>query len=234
MLGFKGGMQAGLTEISREKRKPFCILFNKMASSQPVFYSNATVSTSSLLPVYGPYPPSKIKPFKGQDNLGPLSIPYPEGYTPSTDASQWAIKQEEIKSRVKKIKRTAEVEQKQDMPMPAPNKTILRKAGGEVWTDATLLEWDPSWFRLFCGNLGNEVTDHVLAQSFKHYPSFVKGRVVRDKKTGKSKGFGFIAFRDAADGMKCIKEMDHKYVGHRPVKLTKSTWEDRNVDISAA
>ena len=47
--------------------------------------------------------------------------------------------------------------------------------------------------RVFCGDLGNEVTDEVLASAFRKYKSFDKARVVRDKRTGKKKGYGELA-----------------------------------------
>lgn len=72
-------------------------------------------------------------------------------------------------------------------------KKIMRKAAGNVWEDPTLEEWPENDYRIFCGDLGNEVTDDVLANAFKKYPSFVKARVIRDKKTLKSKGFGFVS-----------------------------------------
>lgn len=65
----------------------------------------------------------------------------------------------------------------------------------------------------------------VLAQ----YSSFNKAKVVRDKFTGKSKGFGFVSFQDPFDCAKCLREMNGKYVGNRPVKLTKSNWQDREI-----
>ena len=35
-------------------------------------------------------------------------------------------------------------------------------------------------FRLFCGDLGNDVSDEVLANAFRHkYPSFAKAKVRR-------------------------------------------------------
>lgn len=34
-------------------------------------------------------------------------------------------------------------------------------------------------FRIFVGDLGNEVTDNMLANAFKQYPSFQKARVIR-------------------------------------------------------
>jgi len=58
----------------------------------------------------------------------------------------------------------------------------------QIWEDETLKEWDPADFRIFCGDLGNDVTDEVLARTFGRYPSFVKAKVIRDKKTNKTKG----------------------------------------------
>lgn len=110
-------------------------------------------------------------------------------------------------------------------------KKMVRVAGGEKWEDASLMDWDPNDFRLFCGDLGNDVSDEVLVRTFSKYPSFQKAKVVRDKRTNKSKGFGFVSFRDPADFMRAMREMNGKYVGSRPIKLKKSNWKDRNVDV---
>ncbi|KAI9342919.1 hypothetical protein BDR26DRAFT_801622 [Obelidium mucronatum] len=110
-------------------------------------------------------------------------------------------------------------------------KKVLRAAGGEVWEDESMLEWDPKDFRLFCGDLGNEVGDELLVRTFSKYPSFVKAKVIRDKKTTKSKGYGFVSFKDPNDFVAALKEMDGKYVGNRPIKLRKSNWEERSVEM---
>ena len=65
-------------------------------------------------------------------------------------------------------------------------KKNLRVAGGQIWVDPTLEEWDPNDFRIFCGDLGNDVGDDVLTKAFNRFPSFVKAKVVRDKKTNKN------------------------------------------------
>ena len=49
------------------------------------------------------------------------------------------------------------------------------------------------------GNLGNEVGDDLLTQTFSRYPSFNKAKVVREKRTQKSRGFGFVSFADGVD-----------------------------------
>ncbi|KAN0097243.1 hypothetical protein V8E55_001689 [Tylopilus felleus] len=109
--------------------------------------------------------------------------------------------------------------------------TVLRKGAGKVWEDQTLLEWNPSWFRLFVGDLSNDVSDDVLANAFNKYPSFQKARVIRDRLSQKAK-YGFVAFSDPEDFLKAWKEMDGKYVGNRPVKLKKAdTTAIRPVEI---
>lgn len=63
-------------------------------------------------------------------------------------------------------------------------------------------------FRIFCGDLGNDVTDEMLVRVFGKYPSFQKAKVVRDKRTNKTKGFGFVSFKDPQDFIKAMKEMN--------------------------
>lgn len=110
-------------------------------------------------------------------------------------------------------------------------KKFIRAAGGTTWEDPSLSEWDPDDYRVFCGDLGNDVTDELLKSTFETYPSFVKAKVVRDKRTDKSKGYGFISFKDPADYAKAIKEWDGKYLGCRPIKLRKSVWKDRSIEM---
>jgi len=110
-------------------------------------------------------------------------------------------------------------------------KKMIRVAGGEVWEDKTLMDWDINDFRLFCGDLGNDVTDQVLTRTFSRYPSFQMAKVIRDKRSNKTKGYGFVSFKDPGDFTKAIKEMNGQFVGSRPIKLSKSNWKDRNVDI---
>jgi RNA recognition motif. (a.k.a. RRM, RBD, or RNP domain) len=104
-------------------------------------------------------------------------------------------------------------------------KTVIRSGGGKSWQDASLLEWDPTHPRLFIGNLAGEVTDDSLLKAFSRYPSISKARVVRDKRTSKSKGFGFVSFASSDDYFQAAKEMQGKYIGSHPVLIKRSTTE---------
>lgn len=108
-------------------------------------------------------------------------------------------------------------------------KTVVREGGGKTWEDTTLLEWDPMHPRLFIGNLAGEVTDDSLHKAFSKYPSLVKSRVVRDKKSTKSKSYGFVSFSDTDDYFRAFKEMNNKYIGSHPVTIKRATSEVKAV-----
>ena len=55
------------------------------------------------------------------------------------------------------------------------------------------------------------MTDEVLTRAFNKYNSFLKAKVVRDKRTNKTKGFGFVSFKDPQDFIKAMKEMNGEF-----------------------
>ncbi|KAK9370524.1 hypothetical protein V1509DRAFT_616054 [Lipomyces kononenkoae] len=113
--------------------------------------------------------------------------------------------------------------------------TVVRRGGGRQWEDSSLLEWDPTHFRLFVGNLGGDVSDDALCKAFANYPSVSKARVIRDKsQSGKSRGYGFVAFKDPEDYFRAFKEMNGKYIGSHPVLLRKAQTEIKAKAVKGA
>ncbi|KAM9352767.1 RNA-binding protein 42 [Symphorus nematophorus] len=149
---------------------------------------------------------------ESEDNSSVIGPSMPEPEPPHTEPVESAT-EDKKKAKVEKVKK------------------CIRTAAGTSWEDPSLLEWDPDDFRIFCGDLGNEVNDDILARAFSRYPSFLKAKVVRDKRTGKTKGYGFVSFKDPNDYVRAMREMNGKYVGSRPIKLRKSMWKDRNIEV---
>merc|ERR1719226_172324 len=118
---------------------------------------------------------------------------------------------------------------KSTAPQKTPG-TLLRKASGKIWRDPTLDDWPKDDYRLFCGDLGNEVTDDLLANAFRKYSSFQKAKVIRDKRTGKTKGYGFVSFSAPEDMVAALRDINGRYVGNRPVRLKKSNWKEKRID----
>ena len=115
-------------------------------------------------------------------------------------------------------------------------KRHFRQGAGRVWEDKTLEEWPENDFRIFVGDLGNEVTNQMLGAVFKHkFKSFAKAKVIRKKNNKKKgRGFGFVSFLDPNDMVAALKTMNGKYCGTRPMKLRKSDWDKRSISSKKA
>lgn len=182
-------------------------------------------------PVQFPAPPVKV-PVVPPVYPAPATVP--GVYLPQFQQAQQLFQRDaqtitpEALESVKAALASSEIEHKAE----TKKKAVPRKAAGQAWEDPTLAEWPENDYRLFCGDLGNEVNDDVLSKAFSRFPSFNMARVVRDKRTGKTKGYGFVSFANPTDLAAALKEMNGKYVGNRPIKLRKSNWRERT-DVEA-
>ena len=86
-------------------------------------------------------------------------------------------------------------------------KPVFRQAGGDRWEDKSLGEWPENDYRIFVGDLGMEVNDDMLTKAFAKYPTFQKAKVIKDKSSGKSKGFGFVSLMEPGDYAKVSRQM---------------------------
>ncbi|KAI7609354.1 hypothetical protein KC343_g12341 [Hortaea werneckii] len=73
-------------------------------------------------------------------------------------------------------------------------------------------------FHIFVGDLSNEVNDEVLLQAFSAFGSVSEARVMWDMKTGRSRGYGFVAFRDRGEAEKALSSMDGEWLGSRAIR----------------
>lgn len=73
-------------------------------------------------------------------------------------------------------------------------------------------------FHIFVGDLSNEVNDEVLLQAFSAFGSVSEARVMWDMKTGRSRGYGFVAFRERAEAEKALSSMDGEWLGSRAIR----------------
>lgn len=73
-------------------------------------------------------------------------------------------------------------------------------------------------FHIFVGDLSNEVNDEVLLQAFSAFGSVSEARVMWDMKTGRSRGYGFVAFRDRPEAEKALSSMDGEWLGSRAIR----------------
>lgn len=75
-------------------------------------------------------------------------------------------------------------------------------------------------YTIFVGDLAPDVTDYMLQETFKNIYQSVKGaKVVTDRTTGRSKGYGFVRFGDENEQIRAMTEMNGQYCSTRPMRI---------------
>jgi heterogeneous nuclear ribonucleoprotein A1/A3 len=73
--------------------------------------------------------------------------------------------------------------------------------------------------KLFVGGLDWKLRGQDLRDAFSQYGEVVFARVVLDKETRRSKGFGFVEFANPEDAAKAQAEMNDKELSGRPIRV---------------
>nr|XP_043619036.1 polyadenylate-binding protein RBP45-like [Erigeron canadensis] len=75
-------------------------------------------------------------------------------------------------------------------------------------------------YTIFVGDLAADVSDYVLQETFKNvYPSCKGAKVVTDRTTGRSKGYGFVRFGDEGEQLRAMTEMNGVVCSSRPMRI---------------
>ena len=71
--------------------------------------------------------------------------------------------------------------------------------------------------KLYVGNLSYEVTESELNELFAPFGTIESAKVITDRYTGKSKGFGFVEMATRQEADQAIKELNGKTVHDRQI-----------------
>ncbi|XP_076887446.1 polyadenylate-binding protein RBP45-like [Bidens hawaiensis] len=75
-------------------------------------------------------------------------------------------------------------------------------------------------YTIFVGDLAADVTDYLLQETFKNvYPSVKGAKVVTDRATGRTKGYGFVRFGDESEQIRAMTEMNGVLCSSRPMRI---------------
>lgn len=76
--------------------------------------------------------------------------------------------------------------------------------------------------KLFVGGLAWATTDEGLHQAFANYGEVVEAKVITDRETGRSRGFGFVTFADAKAASDAIANMDGSELDGRRINVDEA------------
>ena len=74
---------------------------------------------------------------------------------------------------------------------------------------------------LYVGNLPWQATEAELTSSFEAHGQVISARIVTERETGRSRGFGFVEVEDA-DAQKIIKAMNGFSLGGRALMVNEA------------
>ncbi len=81
--------------------------------------------------------------------------------------------------------------------------------------------------KLFVGGLSWDTTDQSLHAAFASFGDVTEAKVITDRETGRSRGFGFVTFSDANAGTSAMTEMDGQPIDGRTVRVNEAQERSR-------
>ncbi len=73
---------------------------------------------------------------------------------------------------------------------------------------------------LFVGSLAYATTDDTLKAHFEQIGPVSSARVITDRDTGRSKGFGFVEFENDSDNQKAVDQLNGKELDGRTINVS--------------
>ena len=63
---------------------------------------------------------------------------------------------------------------------------------------------------IYIGNLSYNVTEETIRQAFESFGQVTSAKIIKDKYTGQSRGFGFVEMLEQAQAQAAIKSLNGK------------------------
>lgn len=76
--------------------------------------------------------------------------------------------------------------------------------------------------KLFVGSLAYSVNDDELRQAFEAAGTVESARVITDRETGRSRGFGFVEMATEEEAQAAIKQLNETEIGGRKIIVNEA------------
>ena len=75
---------------------------------------------------------------------------------------------------------------------------------------------------IYVGNLPFNLGEEDLKEIFSEYGEVTSAKIISDKFSGRSKGFGFVEMESDEEGNKAVQELNNAEVGGRNIKVNEA------------
>ncbi len=80
--------------------------------------------------------------------------------------------------------------------------------------------------KLFVGSLPWSVDDKSLQETFEEHGTVVSAKVIKDRESGKSRGFGFVEMENSTDAQNAIKALNQSELKGRSIVVNEAKARD--------
>ena len=80
--------------------------------------------------------------------------------------------------------------------------------------------------KLFVGSLPWSVDDQTLKETFEKHGNIVSAKVVTDRSSGRSRGFGFVEMESSEDAQKAMSALNDSEIGGRNIVVNEAKARD--------
>ena len=74
--------------------------------------------------------------------------------------------------------------------------------------------------KLYVGNLSWQMTDEDLRNLFEQHGTVASAKIVKDKVSGRSKGFGFVEMESSTEANSAMSGLNNKEIEGRSISVT--------------
>jgi len=75
---------------------------------------------------------------------------------------------------------------------------------------------------IYVGNLSDTTTEDDLLQAFSKHGAVTKVAIIKDRETGRPRGFGFVEMADGQQAAAAIKELNLAEIGGRSITVNEA------------
>ena len=76
--------------------------------------------------------------------------------------------------------------------------------------------------RLFVGNISYQTQESDLQTEFANFGVVKSVKIITDRESGRSKGFGFVEMESQTDAQSAIENLDGKSIDGRPLRVSEA------------
>jgi RNA recognition motif-containing protein len=81
--------------------------------------------------------------------------------------------------------------------------------------------------KLYVGNLPFSATEEELREMFEQHGTTASVRIITDRETGRSRGFGFVEFEEDASAEKALQALDGRDMDGRALRVNEAQDRER-------